>query len=308
MLDLRQLRYFIAVAETENVGRAAELLHISQSPLSRQIMQLEAQLGVLLFERHKRRVRLTSEGRDLLREARELLAKAQRVEAYGRQLGSGEVGRLAIGYVEAALYGNVLSAPLRRFRRAHPGVTLSLQGLRTDAQFEQLRRCTLDLGFVYRAPPADEQLRSALVCDEALVLAVPKGDRLSRCKAIRPAQLDGKPWVAVVRDPADTVRASLLAACRRSGFTPDICYETSEPLSSLHLVSAGLGLAVVQASLASSAPEGIVFRPLPWLDLRTTVHLVWREDDRRPAIARLREAILGKRAIGTTPPQARPRG
>lgn len=291
MLDLRQLRYFIAVAETENVARAAELLHISQSPLSRQIKQLEEQLGVLLFERQRQRIRLTQEGRDLLGEARALMANAQRVEHFGRRLGSGTAGRLAIGYVEGALYANVLSTSIRQLRKRSPSISLSVQGLGSAQQFEQLRLRTLDVALVYRAPEADAGLSSVQVLEEPLVLAIPKGDPLCQFRSIKPQQLDGRAWISVVRQPVDTLRPALLAACQRSGFTPDIVYETPDPLSSLHLVSAGLGLAVGQASLATKAPDGVVFRKLPWLDLRVSVHLVWRSDDQRPLVSEFRNAV-----------------
>lgn len=293
MLELRQLRYFIAVAETENVGRAAELLHISQSPLSRQIRQLEEQLGVQLFERHKQRIRLTSEGRDLLGEARALLHNAQRVESFGRRLGTGAAGRLAIGYVEAALHAQVLGGALRRLRAHSPSVSLSLQALGTAQQFEQLHLRTLDAALVYRAPEAGSGLTSVPVLDEPLVLAVPPGDPLARCRTVRPAQLDGRGWICVVRQPVDTIRASLLAACQRSGFTPDIVYEVPDPLSSLHLVDAGLGLAVVQEALRHKAPSGVVFKAVPWLDLRVHLHLAWRSDEQRPLVAAFRQAVLG---------------
>ncbi|MFZ6769040.1 LysR substrate-binding domain-containing protein [Undibacterium sp. Di26W] len=293
MLDLRQLRYFIAVAETENVGRAAEILHISQSPLSRQIKQLENQLGVLLFERNKKRLRLTQEGHDLLGEARALVANALRVEAFGRRLGSGTVGRLAIGYVEAALHANLLSPALRRFRRISPSAALSLQGLGTAVQFERLRQRTLDLGFTYRAPEQSADLSSAVIIDEPLLLAMHKDDPLCKSKKIQPKQLDQRPWIAVVRQPVDTIRPALLAGCQRAGFSPDIVYEASDPLSSLHLVSAGVGLAVVQASLGNAyAPEDVIFREIPWLDLRVSVHLVWRTDEQRPLVTRFRKAVL----------------
>ena len=295
MLELRQLRYFIAVAETENVGRAAELLHISQSPLSRQIKQLEDQLGVLLFERSRQRIRLTQEGRDLLGEARALMANAQRVEAFGHRLGSGTAGRLAIGYVEGAMHANVVSPALRRFRRGSPSVTLSLQGLGTSVQFDRLRQRTLDLGFVYRAPEPESDLSSAVVLDEPLMLAMPKDDPLRKSRLIKPSQLDRRVWISVVRQPVDTIRPALLAACLRAGFTPDIAYETSDPLSSLYLVSAGLGLAVVQASLGANAPPDVVFRELPWFDLRVNVHLAWRSDDRRPLVGEFHQAVLGQR-------------
>lgn len=297
MLDLRQLRYFIAVAETENVGRAAETLHISQSPLSRQIKQLEDQLGVLLFERSKKRLHLTQEGQDFLMEARALMNQALRLEAFGRRLGAGAAGRLAIAYVEGAMHANVLSPALQRFRRSNPKVALSLLASGTGEQFERLRQRTLDLGLVYRAPEEAPDLSSAVVIDEPLVLALHKDDPLRKAKAIQPAQLHQRPWIAVVRQPVDTVRASLLSGLQRSGFTPDIAYEASDPLSSLQLVGAGLGLAVVQASLATSAATpDVIFRELPWLDLRVSVHLVWRTDDQRPLVAQFRKAVLGANA------------
>lgn len=293
MFELRQLRYFIAVAETENVGRAAEMLHISQSPLSRQIQQLEDQLGVQLFERSKKRLHLTQEGRDFLGEARVLMANAQRVEAFGRRLGSGAVGRLAIGYVEGAMHANVLGPALRRFRRASPLVALSLQGVGSATQFERLHQRTLDLGFTYRAPAVAAGLDSAVVMDEPLVLALPKDDPLRRFKHIQPAQLHQRPWIAVARQPVDTIRPALLAGCQRAGFTPDILFETSDPQSSLQLVGAGLGLAVVQASLAvGNVSQDVIFRALPWLDLRVSVHLVWRADEQRPLVAQFRNAVL----------------
>jgi DNA-binding transcriptional LysR family regulator len=293
MLELRQLRYFIAVAETESVGRAAELLHISQSPLSRQIQQLEGQLGAQLFERSKKRLRLTQEGRDFLSEARVLMANAQRVEAFGRRLGAQGAGHLAVGYVEGALHAGLLGPVLRRFRRACPSVALSLQGLGTAVQFERLHQRTLDVAFTYRAPTEGSGLHSALVVDEPLVLALPGDDPLRRFKHIQPAHLHQRPWIAVVRQPVDTIRPALLAACQRSGFTPDIVYETSDPQSSLQLVDAGLGLAVVQASLGVvHGGRDVIFRALPWLDLRVSVHLVWRADDVRPWVAQFRRAAL----------------
>lgn len=291
MLDLRQLRYFIAVAETENVGRAAEQLYISQSPLSRQIRQLEEQLGVQLFERSRQRIRLTQEGRDLLGEVRTLMANASRVEAFARRLGAGTAGRLAVGYVEGAMYGNVVSPGVRAFRAASPSVTLSLQALGTTVQFDYLHRRMIDIGFAYRMPERDSGLSATLVLDEAVVLAIPKGHPLCRSRTIQPAQLDGQTWIAVTRQPVDTIRASLVLACQQAGFTPDIAYETPDPLACLHLVSSGLGVTLVQSALKAKRPAGVVFRDLKWLNLRVKVYLVWRSDDTRPVIATFREAV-----------------
>lgn len=291
MLDLRQLRYFIAVAETENVGRAAEQLYISQSPLSRQIKQLEEQLGVLLFERSKKRIRLTQAGRDLLGEARTLMANALRVETFARRLGSGIAGRLALGYVEGAMYANVVSPSLRAFRVASPLVTLSLQELGTAVQFDYLRRHMLDVGLAYRMPERDSGLTGTLVLDEPLTLAIPKGHPLCHSRSIKPPQLDGQAWIAVTRQPVDTIRSALLAACQDAGFTPDIAFETSDPLASLYLVSSGLGVTLVQSAMKTNAPAGIIFRDLKWLNLRVKIYLVWRTDDRRPIVANFRDAV-----------------
>jgi len=299
MLDLRQLRYFIAVAENEHVARAAEQLHISQSPLSRQIMQLEAALGLTLFERAKQRVRLTDEGRDFLGEARELLAQAERLEAHGQRLGKGTAGALTVGYVEGAVHAGVVSGTLRRFRQGRPDLQLHLLSQRSFTQTEALRNRALDIGFAYSQPPADDaDLAGQLILREPLMLALPAGDPLAGLAAIAPADVDGRTWITVVRQPNDTNRPLFLAACARAGFTPNIAYETADPLTSLGLVSAGLGLATVQASLQAIAPENVVFRDLPWFDRSVAVHLIWRKNDARPVMTAFREAAAGWNEAG----------
>lgn len=153
MLDLRQLRYFVAVAEEEHVGRAADRLHISQSPLSRQIAQLEKNLGLTLFERSQQRLRLTSDGRVFLTEATALLRHADRLENLGRRLGRGEEGGLCVGYVGDAMHTGILPQALRALHDERPGIHVALYDLTAAQQFEGLRQRSLDIALVPEAPP-----------------------------------------------------------------------------------------------------------------------------------------------------------
>ncbi|MER9564975.1 LysR family substrate-binding domain-containing protein [Mesorhizobium sp. M0571] len=181
---------------------------------------------------------------------------------------------------------------LRQFRRDRPEFHLQLKGQRSAAQIEALRERSLDLGLVYTPPSADDpDIATMLIMREPLVLALPEGDPLADIANIRPQQLDGRAWITVVRQPDDTNRSQFVAACAKAGFLPDIAYETTDPLTSLGLVSAGLGLATVQASLRSAAPPQIVFRDLPWFERTVSIHLAWRRQDKRAVIADLRKAV-----------------
>jgi len=292
MLDLRQLRYFVTVAEQEHVARAAERLNISQSPLSRQIRQLEATLGLSLFERSKQRIHLTPQGREFLAEARILLARAEELEQHGRRLAQGQGGSLAIGYVEGAVHAGLVATTLRQFRQGRSELQLRLRSLRSAEQVEALRQRDLDIGILYTPPPPESDIACKLILTEPLILALPRADPLAKLRKITAADLDGRIWITVVRPSPDTVRNSFMAACIKAGFTPNIAYETADPLTSLGLVSAGLGLATVQSSLRHQAPAGIVFRDLPWFRRSISLHLAWRRSDRRSVITAFRDAAL----------------
>ena len=266
MLDLQQLRYFIAVAETENVGQAAELLHISQSPLSRQVQQLESRLGLTLFAREKKRLKLTAAGREFLVEARALLAHAERVQQRAHDAAAGQTGTLVVGYVAGAVHAGVLGDALRVFQRGAPGARLQLRSLRSVEQFEALRQGDLDVGFTYSAPPAESGLVSRLVADEPFMLAVPID------RAIEVVALNGEPFIAPLSLPA---REEMLSACAAVGWSIDIRCEAADPAAALGLVEAGVGLALVQASLARSVPAGVKLLPLPpGFAMRVRIHRV----------------------------------
>lgn len=291
-MELQQLRYFVAVAETENVGRAAERLHISQSPLSRQIRQLEDHLGLQLFERVKQRVRLTTSGRDFLEHARNLLAQAERVEEQARQAGRGEACTLGIGYCEGVIHSGRLPVALRQFRAAYPRVNLKLSVMRSSEQAEALERSAIDVGFVYNPPKsADDTLASRVLTREPFVLVLAEDHPLAAQPAVTPQDLDGLPWIAFPKALFPAGRMRLLEACAACGFQPDIQFEAPQISIILGLVSAGLGVAVMQSSIQRLNPPGVVFKRIDWLPLTVEVHLLWRAQAQSAALCNFMEML-----------------
>ncbi|MFD6998992.1 LysR substrate-binding domain-containing protein [Streptomyces mirabilis] len=293
MLDLRQLRYFVAVAETEHVGQAAERLHMSQSPLSRQIAQLEQNLGLTLFERGQQRIRLTRDGQVFLAEARALLRHADRLENLGRRLGRGEEGGLCIGYVADAMHTGILPGALRALHNERPGIHIALYNLPLIEQFEGLRQRSLDIALVHEPPTADDpDLLAAPLLEDPLLLALPAGHPLADQEKVTPEDLDGQPWIAVenAQDPA--WRDTFVATCTAAGFTPDIRLDAAEPLTALGLVASGLGLALVQKSMVRATTEDVAVRELPWHDTCIQLWAVWHRVDLRPLVTSFRATVL----------------
>jgi len=298
MIDLRQLRYFVAVAEEEHVGRAAERLHISQSPLSRQIAQLEESLGLNLFERTQQRIRLTVDGRTFLAETKALLTHAKRLESLGKRLGRGEEGGLCIGYIENAMHTSVLPDALSILRAARHDLHIALYSQNSQEQLEGLRQRSLDIALVSEPPSDDDpDLDSSLVLNDVMLLAMPVNHPLAQLQALRPEDLQTAQWISVASSlspsRAEAVHENgFVAACLRAGFTPDIHLEVTEPITALRLVSAGLGVAMLQRNLRSSAPDNVVLRELPWMQYATPVWAAWHRINLRPLVAMAKEVLL----------------
>ncbi|NWE45262.1 LysR family transcriptional regulator [Pseudomonas gingeri] len=290
-LDIRLLTAFIAVAETENVGQAASHLHISQSPLSRQIMQLEAQLGLKLFERTRQRMRLTDEGRLFLQEAYSLVAHASEVEATARRIALGQTGHIAVGYVEAAMHSSVLPQALAGLQSGHPGATFELHPLSSAEQAEALLGRTLDFGLVYSVPERAD-IASMAISTEALLLALGKQHPLAAQANLEPQDLNGQRWVALAGAKNPAARQRFLENCSACGFLPDIQVEADDLLAALRLVASGLGITFVQASLRDCLVDSVIFRELPWYPSQVRVHAIWRKDDPKPLVAMFRRALM----------------
>jgi DNA-binding transcriptional LysR family regulator len=284
VIELRLLRYFVAVAETEHVGRAATRLHISQSPLSRQIRQLEDQLGVDLFERERRRIRLTAAGRGLLEPARDMLARAEGLLRDARARATGEAGQISIGFVSAALQSGVLPGALRTLRRERPNVRIALRQLASRDQIVALRAGELDIALVHR-PPRTPELEVRPLLAQPYVLAVPRQSPLAR-GPIRPPRLDDQPWIVVLAGEAD--RDRWVAAWGAAGFRPNVVVQVVEWGSALALVGAGVGATFVPASYAAAPPAHVTIRPVPWLAMSSPLCLV-----RRRTPAALTDDVVG---------------
>ena len=294
MTDLRRLRYFVAVAETLHFGRAAARLNMSQPPLSRQIQQLEREMGTLLFRRSKRRVELTDAGSYLLDQARRMLAEAETLAARTRRVESGEAGRLTLGFISSVDY-SILPGLLSAYRAAHPGVTLELRELTSDVQVRELREGRIDAGMLL-APVDDTALALLPLLREPLVAALPADDPLARSRAtLSLASLARRPFVIFPRPAAAGLYDAIVEFCRQAGFTPRVAQEAIQMQTIVSLVSAGLGVALVPASLRDLRRRGVVYRRLREDSPRLTVLLAWRAANRSACLAQF---VAAARASG----------
>ena len=292
-MELRHLRYFVAVAEELHFGRAALRLRIAQPALSQQVRALERELGVELLARTKRRVALTEPGRLFLPEARRTLAQAAAAADVARRAAAGQVGRLRIGYVDAALWG-VLPAVLGAYRERHPGVRLTLMERLPTQQVAALRQGDLDVG-IGPPPRGAAELETAPVSEERVVVALPAAHPLAAHEAIDLRALADEPWVLVPARMPSRLRELVTTACAAAGFTPRVAQEAKQLDALVALVSAGLGVTFVPHAAGRLPRAGVVYRPLAGEALRFPLVAAWRRGDAPPTVqsflAVLREVV-----------------
>jgi DNA-binding transcriptional LysR family regulator len=289
MFDLRQLRYFIAVAETLSFTQAARRLHISQPPLSQQIRALEQDLGVRLFDRTKRRVELTEPGRLFLDEARKVLAQADAARLSVADAAAGYTGRLRLAYPSSVSFHPVLPRTLLKFSEAAPGVQVELSEMYTDAQYGALSTGQIDAGLV-RARPKHrqwEQELDLLVIDrEPLLLALPSAHPLAAKDRVHLSEAAQDPFVAQPRALSTTLHETLTELAARAGFRPAIRQEAQQLTGLLVLVSAGVGLALLPASLRAAKLEGVSMVPLADEGATQLLAVATRRGDHSPVLQR----------------------
>jgi DNA-binding transcriptional LysR family regulator len=256
-MELRHLRYFLAVAEELNFGRAATRLRISQPPLSQQIRQLEEELGVKLFERTKRQVRLTEPGKRIVVEAQQILSQVDHFLSVTSQVSEGTIGRLSVA--GQAVLNDELVRTLRVFARQYPLVHIQLHFMNTAQQIEFLREEQVDIGFLH-LPVECSDLTVEPIKREPLWLAVPKGHPLAKQKNVKLASLVQQPFIMFARRSNPGLHDVIVAACRNAGFSLSVVHEVDNSIAAMTLVSAGLGLAFCSPSWRRLWPD-VEFRP-----------------------------------------------
>jgi DNA-binding transcriptional LysR family regulator len=286
-MELRHLRYFVAVGEEQHFGRAAKRLRVAQPALSRQIQDLEAEIGFKLFDRLPRGVRISAAGQLLLEDARRILQDVSDATARARRIAAGQSGTLRIGFVESISWQGIIPDSLRDFREHQPDAELQLRAMRSLAQFEAIQSGALDAGFALpSANPAHglAQLSAGVIKE---MLAVPLGHPLTKLKKIRLRDLIDVPFVMFPRWAIPTAYDRLMAECARGGLkTLRVVQETEVETMMLTLVSCRVGVAFVNDASRWRCPHGVALLPVVDLNLTLPFALMWRKDNSSPLLAK----------------------
>lgn len=288
-MELRHLRYFVAVAEELHFSRAALRLHIAQPPLSQQIRQLEAELGVTLLNRTKRHVELTVPGQAFLTEARRALAQAERAVRTAQRASRGEIGHLAIGFVPSADL-DILPRTLRVWGARFPQVELELLALLPAQQVTALRERRIQVG-ILRLPIDEAELTIEPIQREPLVAALSERHPLARRARVRVADLRADPMILFPRRAAPDYYDALVGVCRRAGFTPRVSHETPSIQTNLALVAAGFGVTLLPAAIRNLQRAGVVYRPLTPPIPHVEMAAAYRRGDEGPALSAFLEVL-----------------
>ena len=256
-MDLRKLRYFVAVAEELNFSRAADRLAISQPPLSTQIKQLEAELGVQLLERSSREVRLTVPGIEFLGRARAILEQLEAAMLSTRRSAIGGPVEIRLGLVGSALYSAIPSLTAH-IQSVLPQAAISLVELGSAEQLSAVARDSIDIGLMH-APVESPLVESRLVSLEPYALVVPAGHRLAGTRDVRLADCADEPFLCFSRELSPVLFDNVIVACRQSGFSPRLGHTARHVLMLLQLVRMGLGVALAPRSLSNAGVDGVRF-------------------------------------------------
>jgi len=285
-MELRHLRYFVCVATERSFSRASELLHIAQPPLSRQIQQLEEELGTQLLHR-ARPITLTEPGRYFFEQARMILQRIDELHAMTQRIGKRERRQFGIGFVASTLY-ELLPELIRRFRVTMPGVEVVLSEMTTLEQTIALKEGRIDIGFG-RLRFEDEELTRSVIREERLVLAVPHGHPLTRISGpLKLGQTTFEPLILYPRAPRPSYADQVLSIYRDLGLNPTVDFEVREMQTALGLIAAGVGVSLVPSSVRRLGRDDVVYLDLSEPNIVSPIIMTYRTNDKSPLLAHIR--------------------
>jgi DNA-binding transcriptional LysR family regulator len=279
-MELRHLRYFIAVAEELNFSRAAERLHISQPPLSQQIQALEEELEVELFNRKHRPLQLTLAGQTFLAEARSILSQLEQATQLTKRVHQGNLGHLTVGFT-SSVPNSILPEILRSFQARFPSISLVWRELASQPQIQGLRDRQIDVGF-FHVPTLnanDDDLSFMTVLQEPLIVVLPESHRLASQAEIALKALASEAFVMPTRQIVPGLSEQIYRFCEQNGFFPNVIQEATLMLTILSLVSGGVGIALLPANAQNIQRKGVVYRTIQGEVPTVSMAAVWRRDD-----------------------------
>jgi DNA-binding transcriptional LysR family regulator len=283
-MELRHLRYFLAVAEELNFTRAARRLHIAQPPLTQQIKALEAELGVLLFDRSAYRIELTDAGRAFAAEVARILGDVRNAVLIAKRAARAAVGQVRVGFTESASFNPLVTSAFRSFREAHPEVEVSLEERQSTELAVALREGRIDAAFVRPPLKTDEGITLHVLEHEDMVLAVPSGHELARRKEIELRELAKETFILYPRAVRPGLADAVVAACEKAGFTPRVEQYAPQLSSTINLVAASLGISIVPRSMQGLQPHAVAYLPLRGRPVQALLGIAHRTGESAAAV------------------------
>jgi DNA-binding transcriptional LysR family regulator len=301
-MEIRHLRYFVAVADELSFTRAAAHLHVAQSAVSSQIQDLENEVGVALLERSSRQVELTMAGKTFLEDARQLLQNLEVAVKQARRIGKAGYGVLGVGFIGAQSH-EWMPSVLRRFRQKYPGVEVSLSEMVASQQLEALLARKLDVGLIGpiegKPPPG---LVYQCIAEEAPVVAVSSDHRFAGVPELELEMVKDEPFVLTSRDNSPNYRAWILRICQEAGFTPNVVHEVDRARTGVQYVAAGFGISIFAEHVSRVPMPGVVFIPLRYSGTKIRFGVAWRRGNTDELVSR----FISYMTVGLSPLESEP--
>ncbi len=291
-MELRHLRYFVAVGEEEHFGRGAQRLRLAQPALSRQIQDLEEEVGFKLFDRLPRGVKLSVAGKLFLEEARRILDQVSEATKRAQRVASGQIGTLRVGFIESMSWHGIVPDSFRQFREQQPGAELHIQPMSSLEQMGAVQSGQLDAGFMFTIALLDRDLAHLNIGSVHLMLAVPKNHALAKRKSVRLRELADASFIWFPRRESPLFYDRLMHACFRGGLkSPKVVQEGVNEATILSLVACGLGVAFVSGATRWRCPENVTLLSVTDLNLPLPFAMIWRKDNASPLLRKFLDGL-----------------